>query len=152
MDVIRLLNKEEGWSSVPYYCSEGYPTVATGIRIGPKGAPLSQYQFKVSKAVGAVWLSEEVQSKLADMQKHPNIVAALAACNDARQGVLISMAFQMGADGLSAFVNTLKFIANKQWKEAHDGMLNSKWAKQTPERAKRHANQILSGEWDKYYN
>lgn len=152
MDVIRLLNKEEGWSSVPYYCSEGYPTVATGIRIGPKGAPLSQYQFKVSKAVGAVWLSEEVQSKLADMQKHPNIVAALAACNDARQGVLISMAFQMGADGLSAFVNTLRFIANKQWKEAHDGMLNSKWAKQTPERAKRHANQILSGEWDKYYN
>ena len=150
-NIINLLNYEEGWSDKPYYCSEGYPTVATGIRIGPKGAPLSVYQFTVSKAVGAVWLSEMIQQKVADMSTHSNITAAMSVCNDARKSVLISMAYQMGADGLAAFNNTLKAVAERRWNDAANGMLNSKWAKQTPNRAARHAQQMLSGEWRKEY-
>ena len=150
-NIINLLNYEEGFKEKPYYCSEGYPTIATGIRIGPKNAPLKLYEFTVSKAVGAVWLSEMIQQKVADMSTHSNITAAMAVCNDARKAVLISMAYQMGADGLAAFSNTLKAVAERRWNDAANGMLNSKWAKQTPNRASRHAQQMLSGNWAPEY-
>ena len=147
MDIISLLNFEEGYSEKPYYCSAGYPTIGIGKRIGPKGAPLSQYQFTVSKQLAAVWLSEELQQKVADMSTHTNITAAMAACNDARKAILISMAYQMGADGLAKFTNTLKAISEKRWSDAKSGMMNSAWAKQTPNRANRHATQMLTGNW-----
>lgn len=150
-DIVKLLNFEEGWSGKPYYCSEGYPTIATGIRIGPKGAPLSLYEFTVSRTVGTVWLSELIQQKVADMSAHSNITAAMSACNDARKSILISMAYQMGADGLAKFANTLKAIAEQRWSDASAGMLNSKWARQTPSRAKRHAQQMLTGTWCQDY-
>ena len=151
MDIISLLNFEEGYSEKPYYCSAGYPTIGIGKRIGPKGAPLSQYQFTVSKQLAAVWLSEELQQKVADMSTHANITAAMAACNDARKAIMISMAYQMGADGLAKFTNTLKAISEKRWSDAKSGMMNSAWAKQTPNRANRHATQMLTGVWDQEY-
>ena len=150
-DIISMLNYEEGFSAKPYYCSAGYPTIGIGKRIGPKGAPLSQYQFTVSKQLAAVWLSEELQQKVADMSTHANITAAMAACNDSRKAILISMAYQMGADGLAKFNNTLKAVAEQRWNDAANGMLNSAWAKQTPNRAKRHAQQMLTGEWSPEY-
>ena len=150
-DIIKLLNYEEGFSNKPYYCSAGYPTIGIGQRIGPKGAPLSQYQFTVSKQLAAVWLSEELQQKVADMSAHANITAAMVACNDARKAILISMAYQMGADGLAKFTNTLKAISEKRWSDAKSGMMNSAWAKQTPNRANRHATQMLTGVWDQEY-
>ena len=146
-DIIKLLNYEEGFSNKPYYCSAGYPTIANGIRIGPKGAPLSQYQFTVSKALAAVWLAEKIKETLDDMDNYANIRAAMDACNEPRKAILISMAYQMGAEGLSKFTNTLKAIAEQRWSDASAGMLSSKWAKQTTNRAKRHAQQMLTGIW-----
>lgn len=150
-DIISLLNYEEGFSAKPYYCSAGYPTIGIGQRIGPKGAPLKLYEFTVSKPLAAVWLAEKVKETLADMDKYPNIRAAMAVCNEPRQAILISMAYQIGADGLSKFTNTLKYVATQNWHAAQAGMLASKWAKQTPNRANRHATQMLTGVWDQEY-
>lgn len=146
-DIISLLNKEEGFSAKPYYCSAGYPTIGIGQRIGPKGAPLKLYEFTVSKSLAAVWLAEKVKETLADMDKYENIRAAMAACNEPRQAILISMAYQMGAEGLSKFTNTLKSIATQNWHAAQAGMLASKWQRDTPSRAQRHAIQLLNGSW-----
>ena len=146
-DIISLLNHEEGFSAKPYYCSAGYPTIGIGQRIGPKGAPLKLYEFTVSKSLAAIWLAEKVKETLADMDKYENIRAAMAACNEPRQAILISMAYQMGAEGLSKFTNTLKSVAAKEWHAAQAGMLASKWARQTPNRANRHAIQMLTGSW-----
>ena len=146
-DIISLLNYEEGFSAKPYYCSAGYPTIGIGQRIGPKGAPLKLYEFTVSKSLAAIWLAEKVKETLADMDKYENIRAAMAACNEPRQAILISMAYQMGADGLSKFTNTLKSVADARWHDAQSGMLASKWASQTPNRANRHALQMLNGNW-----
>ena len=150
-DIFTLLEREEGWSSQPYYCSEGYPTIGFGFRIGPKDAPLKHYRLSLSKALGMAWLAEEVQSTVTAMDKHPEIAAALASCNDARKAVLISMAYQMGANGLAQFSNTLKAIAEQRWADAQSGMTASKWARQTPNRANRHAIQMLRGLWHPEY-
>lgn len=146
-DIISLLNHEEGFSAKPYYCSAGYPTIGIGQRIGPKGAPLKLYEFTVSKSLAAIWLAEKVKETLADMDKYENIRAAMAACNEPRQAILISMAYQMGSEGLSKFTSTLKSVAAKEWHAAQSGMLASLWARQTPNRANRHAIQMLNGSW-----
>jgi lysozyme len=67
--------------------------------------------------------------------------------SEPRLAVLINMAFQLGIGGLLEFKRTLGSIDDGQYSEASMEMLDSLWAQQTPERAKRLAKQMLTGEW-----
>jgi lysozyme len=69
------------------------------------------------------------------------------ALNEPRQAVLIGMAFQMGVSGLLGFRATLQAVREERYADAKRGMLASLWAKQTPGRARRLAEQMLTGEW-----
>ncbi|MBV4366367.1 glycoside hydrolase family protein [Erwinia sp. BNK-24-b] len=146
--IIQILAFEEGYKEKPYIDTEGYPTVGCGILLGPKNAPLQNYNFTVPREVGDVWMGKLVDAKIKEMNNRPVLVAALKQCNDARADVLYSMAYQLGIDGLCAFKNTLVMISNNNFTGAAEGMLSSVWAKQTPERAKRHADAMRSGTYD----
>ena len=67
--------------------------------------------------------------------------------DEARQGVLINMAFNLGVDGLLKFKNTLGFVQAGQYGEAAANMLASLWAKQVGPRAHRLATQMETGKW-----
>lgn len=67
--------------------------------------------------------------------------------DDARKGVLLNMAFQMGVEGLLGFKNTLALIEAGNYAKAAENMLLSKWAQQTPNRAKKMARQMETGKW-----
>ena len=67
--------------------------------------------------------------------------------NEARQAALLSMAYQMGLSGLLGFRRTLATMASGDWEKASREMLNSKWARQTPERAQRTAYIIRYGKF-----
>lgn len=67
--------------------------------------------------------------------------------DDARRGVLLNMAFQLGTDGLLGFKNTLSLVSGRKYLEASQSMLASKWATQTPERALRLSKQMETGVW-----
>ncbi|MGC0781851.1 lysozyme [Pantoea agglomerans] len=150
--IIEILNFEEGYREAPYWDTRNFPTVAGGIRIGPQNAPLNQYQFTVPRRAGDVWKQCLVDAKTASMNRQPAIVAALAQCNDARRDILIlySMAYQMGITGLTDFVNTLDLISRGDFAGAARAMLNSLWARQTPNRACRHAEVMRTGTYDAY--
>lgn len=154
--IIEILNFEEGYEEKPYFDTRNFPTVAGGIRIGPQNAPLNQYQFTVPRPVGDLWKKCLVDAKTADMNRYPVIVAALAQCNDARRDILISMAYQMGVSnpkqtqGLITFKGTLAYIAASDFEAAARGMLTSLWARQTPNRARRHADVMRSGTYAAY--
>lgn len=152
MNIVDLIRYEEGWRSKPYLCSLGYPTCGFGFKIGPKGAPISQYQFTLPIEAGSVWLESILTKTRSDMLQRPRIAAAMNACDEVRQAVLISMAYQMGVDGLDAFKNTLHSISAGYWVLAAGEMLDSRWARQTPARAKRHAEQMRTGDWAKEYS
>lgn len=68
--------------------------------------------------------------------------------NEARQGVLVEMVFQMGLSGVKGFRKFLAAAQRGDWRVAHDEMLDSDWRKQTPERANRLAKIFLTGEYD----
>ena len=146
-NITSLLQYEEGFREKPYLCSEGYPTVGTGIRIGPKGADLKNYEFTVPREVDAVWLQSILNSTMKGMLSNERIARAMNVLDEARTSVLVSMAYQMGVAGLAQFKNTLSLIESKRFEDAAVAMLQSKWAKQTPNRAKRHAEQMRSGLW-----
>lgn len=148
--LIPILNFEEGYKEKPYIDTRGYPTVAGGILIGPKGAALSNYTFTVPREVGDVWKQSIVKQKTSEISNYPDIVNALKQCNDARTDIIMSMAYQMGVAGLAGFKNTLKLISTRDFKGAANGMLNSAWAKQTPNRAKRHAQVMIDGTYKAY--
>ncbi|AHF77915.1 Phage-like lysozyme [Sodalis praecaptivus] len=148
--IIPLLGFEEGFKATPYYDSLGYPTIGTGFLIGPKNAPLSYYTFTLPKEVSDVWLQTLIAKILVQMHSTPIIMAAINACNGPRQDVLTSMSFQMGVQGLAGFKNTLAMIAAENFTGAASGMLNSAWARQTPARAKRHAEVMRTGTMEAY--
>lgn len=148
--IIPMLTFEEGFKSSPYIDPEGYPTFGTGIKLGPKGASLSNYTITIPKEVSDLWLQSLVDSTIAKMNATPSILAALNKCNTAQRDVLISMAYQMGVGGLAAFKNTLAMIAAGNFTGAASGMLSSLWAKQTPKRAARHAEVMRTGEMTPY--
>ena len=52
------------------------------------------------------------------------------------QEILVEMVFQLGKNGVSKFRNMWKALAEKNYIGASYEMLDSRWAKQTPNRAK----------------
>ena len=58
------------------------------------------------------------------------------------QDAICEMTYQMGMNGVLGFKNTLNLIKQRKFVEAADNMLKSKWAKQTPNRAKYVSNLV----------
>ena len=56
--------------------------------------------------------------------------------NEKAEEILIEMVFQLGKTGVSKFRNMWKHLSALEYSGAADQMLDSRWAKQTPNRAK----------------
>lgn len=163
-DIYDLLAVEEGWREKPYIDSRGYPTVGFGFLIGPQGAALSNYRFTLPRTAGEVWMRCILDDMVLQIDTKPAYKQIRQALNklrsfapsgssdysDPRICVLLSMCYQMGLDGVAKFQNTLDFIIAGQFTKAAVNMLASLWAKQTPNRANRHADQMRSGQWYAY--
>ena len=67
--------------------------------------------------------------------------------DDARKGVLLNMAFNMGINGLLEFRNMLKLVQSGDYVGAAQAMLDSEWDKEVGDRAHRLSLQMESGDW-----
>ena len=138
MDLKEQLLREEGSESCAYQDTRGFWTIGVGRLIDArKGDGLSQDEIEYLLDNDIKKITEQVHKFLPWVSK----------LNDARRAVLIGMAFQMGVRGLLGFKRTLGSIEDGQYFEAAVEMLQSEWAKQTPERAHRLATQMETGEW-----
>lgn len=144
------LRDEEGVVYETYFDSLDHKTGGIGHLITPEDEPYygAQVGTKIPKAQVDEWFDED-------------ILTALDSCRTRFEGfddmprdaqlVMVQMVFQMGEVGVfgdpndsskRGFVNTMKAFREKRWDDAADGMLNSKWARQTPARAKRLAARV----------
>lgn len=144
---IKILKFEEGFSNKPYYCSEGYPTIGIGQKIGPKNHPLHNYSFQCPAPVAESWCSVEVERLSKLLSKYD----WYKNCSQNRKAILISMAYQMGINGLLKFKRMLAAMNNEDWDVAYMEGLDSVWAKQTPKRAKRQMQALRSDKLNEYY-
>ena len=149
--IIPLLRQEEGVRNKPYLDSLGYPTVGVGFKLGPQGVPLIHYEFSLDDRTIDAWLSASITAVQTGMKSRGRIAAAMSHCNSARLDILTSMAYQTGEAGLEKFRNMLTAVILEDWDTAANEMLNSVWAKQTADRAYRHAAVMRTGVWSGVY-
>ena len=83
------------------------------------------------------YCAQEVQAMLGPM-------GTRGMCSE-RLAVLFCMAYQMGYSGLCGFQKFIRAIAKKNYEQAADEMVDSKWHGQTPERCERLALIFLRG-------
>ena len=138
-NLIRQLRGDEGSQATVYRDSLGLWTLRVGRLVDPSkpGAGLRPAEIDML-------LANDVKDRIDALAQRLPWIAEL---DEARQGVLLNMSFQLGVAGLLGFVNTLALVKAGRWEEAARGMLASKWAQQTPNRAGRLAQQMRTGEW-----
>lgn len=121
MNLIEDLKQEEGFEGVVYKCSEGFDTIGYGSRMPitkEEAELLLEYRLKGMKA--------QLTGYLYDID-----------IKDEAWDILFNMSYQMGVKGVLNFKNMIKALKDNDYKEASIQMLDSLWAKQTPNRAKR---------------
>ncbi len=65
--------------------------------------------------------------------------------DDARQGVLLNMCFNLGINGLLGFTKMLAALDGRDYRQAAHEMLGSRWARQVGDRARRLAEHMRDG-------
>lgn len=132
------LRRDEGEVLSAYQDSLGYWTIGVGRLIDKrKGGGLSVEE-------SAYLLNNDIDKRVAELRSRLPWTQKL---DNVRFGALVNMSFQLGVDGLLGFKNTLALIEEGKYTFAADNMLKSKWAEQTPARAKRLADQMRTGVW-----
>jgi lysozyme len=138
-NITRQLRCDEAVRRTVYRDSLGYWTIGVGRLVDP------------AKAGGGL-RDTEIDFMLAnDIEDRVRALTAalpwFTTLDEARQGVLLNMAFQLGTVGLLAFTTTLGYVRSGDYAAAAKAMSASKWAQQTPQRAQRLADQMASGVW-----
>lgn len=150
IDKVKLLDiitREEGYRDKPYHCSENYPTIGVGLRIGPKGASLDNYTFTMDQATAQAAMLDKIGQILIKL----NGQKWFKSLNPARKSIIISMCYQMGFNGVMRFKKMISAIGQGEYIVAGREMLDSRWAKQTPARAQRHAEVMRTGSTEGVY-
>jgi lysozyme len=137
-DLITQLRRDEGFVSHAYRDSLGFWTIGIGRLIDQKKGG------GITNEEAAYLLRNDIEKVDKQLQSRIPWVVTLSP---ARRGVLQNMAFQMGIDGLIRFKNTLVMIEQREYAKAAAAMLDSTWAKQTPERAQRLSKQMATDVW-----
>ena len=133
------LRRDEGTKATVYKDTLGFDTIGVGRLIDSRkpGAGLRPDEIDYL-------LKNDIADRVTALTK---ALPWFVKLDEARRGVLINMAFQLGTSGLLGFKSTLALVAAGKYSEAAEQMLKSKWATQTPARAKRLADQMKTGEW-----
>lgn len=119
--IIEDLKHDEGFRGNPYTDTEGYLTIGYGTKL-----PLSRKEAEVLLKMRLDETIEDVNSRLS----HLNI-------RKEAWDILYNMAYQLGVGGLLKFKKMLKALEKQDYETAAKEGLDSLWARQTPNRARR---------------
>ena len=123
MSLIADIKAHEGYSKKVYKDTLGYDTIGVGFLVSSLELDEDVCDIILERRLKK---NEEVlQRKMTNYINLPTEV----------QNIIQNMYYQMG-NRLFNFVKTLHYIENGKWRAASLEMLQSLWAKQTPNRAK----------------
>lgn len=172
--LIAQLKSHEDFRAVPYLCSVNACTIGygTNLQAHPQYIPWLDLQAAARsgrlrglplrdalRARGMRWNEEQAETALREevdackrqlAARCPEFMSLAEIGEIPRAEVLLNMAFNMGADGLLGFTNTLAMLraaieGHGSYGRVADGMLNSLWAKQVGRRADELARQMRTG-------
>ena len=132
MNLINQIKQHEGFSSTVYQCTEGYDTIGYGFAIK---------DLVLDKDIAELILMRKLD-KL--QQRISSVFGWWLDSPQEVKDVVTNMCYQLGINGFSKFKKTIYLLETEQYEEASVEMLNSLWAKQTPNRAKELSEQVRS--------
>ena len=131
--LVEDLKRDEGVMTFPYHCTEGKLTIGVGRNLEDVGLSDHEIEFLLANDISRVLHAIE------------GSIYFYRDLNEVRQRALANMGFQLGVNGLHKFKNMLKAMSEGDFEKAAMEALDSKWARQTPNRAARMAEMIRSG-------
>ena len=132
MSLIDSIKQHEGYVGVVYKDSLGIDTIGYGFAIKDLELDKDICDIILERKLHA--LIDRVNKKFKWYKYMPPTI----------QDVIVEMCYQLGVYGFSCFKKTIAYLQDKQWKEASVEMLDSRWAEQTPNRA-REMSDIVKG-------
>lgn len=135
MEVFKIIERDEGFRAFPYRDTEGKLTIGYGWNLEAVPMPRDLAETMARRMIAEIFRDLEVR-----------FAPWWERIGEARQKALICMAYQMGIGGLLSFKKMLKALSRQHYERAYVEALQSKWAKQTPERAHRYAMVLKTGE------
>lgn len=135
---LRSMNiRHEGLSLKVYRCPTGHLTIGIGHNI--EAHPLPEEMKAYLDEHGSI--TEEMAFRLLDLDMERVAREArgfdwFPKLSDRQKRAVQSMIFQMGMTKFRGFKRTIALLAQESYSAASIEMLNSVWAKQTPERAR----------------
>jgi lysozyme len=139
--LLAALERDEGFKPYAYLDSEGFWTIGIGTLIDKRGGGITHDE-------ALYLLRNRLASKIADLDRE---LPWWRKLSPTRQRVLANLAYNLGVGtrtpprGLLAFRNTLAAVEQGRWDDAAKGMLDSLYARQVGDRAKRLAEQLRAG-------
>ena len=123
-EIVDDIKKHEGFSPKVYQCTEGYDTIGYGFTIK---------DLEIDKDVADLILMKKLHTLL---QRITIAFPWFENIDNIAKSVVVNMCYQLGLRGFSQFKKTIYYLETEQYEEASMEMLDSLWAKQTPNRAK----------------
>ena len=143
MNLERLMEsvkKHEGYRNKVYLDTLGKRTVGVGhLCVEDFWEDNKEYEEKFLMEILADDLQNAIKGARELKEEH-----SCTDIDEIAQEILVEMVFQLGKNGVSKFRNMWKALAEKNYIGASFEMLDSKWAKQTPNRAKSMAELMKS--------
>ena len=106
------------------------------------GIPTIGYGFAIKDLILDEDIAEDIlMRKLEKLKRNANArFKWLEDMPQEVQAVVLNMCYQLGVTGVSKFRKAISALQEGEWHEAADEMLDSLWARQTPNRAKELSN------------
>ena len=130
MNLIESIKKHEGYVGVVYKDSLGIDTIGYGFAI--KDLELDADICDIILERKLKDLEHRIKLKFDWYKYMPQEI----------KDIVTEMCYQLGVTGFSKFKKTIAYLQNKEWKNASIEMLDSRWAKQTPNRSKEMSNRV----------
>lgn len=153
--IAQSLKSHEGFSKEVYKCTAGVETIGYGFALKDLNATeraiwgrelrLTQDEVKGVIDAGAyhlLYMNRETADEILEFKVAACLKAAFAAWQwlayreEALQEAFCEWIFQLGLNGVKGFKKSLALIEAGEYEKASIEVLNSRWAKQTPKRAK----------------
>lgn len=131
----KTLIRDEGERLKLYQCTAGKLTIGIGRNIEDNG---------ISKDESDLMLNNDINGVIAGLESSLTLYNKLSPI---RQLVLANMAFNLGKTRFMGFKKFIAALAIRDYKTAAKEMIESKWAQQVGERAKRLEMMMLTGEY-----
>ena len=143
MDIDKLREEiaaDEGRRNEVYLCSESKRTVGIGHLIT---ADDPEWPMEVGDSITDERIDEMFDTDIAvTIDDCQLIFDDFSFMPEEAQRVFANMCFQLGRPRLSKFKRSIKLANEGKWLECSKEILDSRWAKQTPNRAMRLSNRL----------